>query len=69
VRVAASMGIKEIPVMLTFYNATSHTEVCGLAPPVAAVATAGSNSSVTPPKPPEIELPDPPQVEPPASGS
>lgn len=74
VRAAQSLGIDSIPVMFAFFTEASHAAHCGLPPPISAVGALGTSNSGRPDapgpdKPPEIELPDPPQVEPPASGS
>ena len=74
IRAAQSLGIESIPVMFAFYTASAHASLCGLPPPSTAVGSLGtSNQQSTvasgPARPPEIELPNPPQPENPASGN
>jgi hypothetical protein len=74
VRVAESMGIKSVPVMFSYFNELSAASHCGLAPPVAEVGALGqvaddSPGPLLPERPPEIQLPNPPQPELPVSGS
>ena len=79
VRAAAELGMGNVPTMMSFYTDATHAGHCGLPAPVAAVGALGTaNPSASQPsapgevrgpdKPPEIELPNPPQTEPPASG-
>jgi hypothetical protein len=79
-RVAAAMGIGNVPVQFTVFDTESHARLCGLAPPVGAAGTLGSaqgdapganppqetaDNPLTPPSPPEPPAPPPPAAAPP----